>query len=144
MSAAAITSIIERLLEAGTPFRIVEGATEFAGIEKNSPVVQPAAFVVIKEEAGAENERATGGHLQRIEADVAIVLYFENVSDDVGGAAGGGLEGLKSFIRSKLAGWEPAGAAEPMEFISGELLHARDGAVWHEDVYSLITYLEVS
>lgn len=142
MSAASIAAVIASLQVSGSPFAIVEGATEFATVSSKRPTASPAAFVLVKEEAGGENERMTGGTLQRLEADLAVVIFTENVSDPIGGGSGSDLEALKDYARGQLVGLEPAGAVEPMEFISGELLAARGGGVWHEEIYSLVTYLE--
>ena len=142
MSAAAIADIIARLSASGSPFSLVEGATEFGTVSTERPLASPAAYVLTRNEAAGENERATGNVLQRVEKDIAIVIFTENLSDAAGAAAGSDLESLKDYCNARLVGFTPTDGHEPMEFISGELLAARGGGVWQEQLYALATYLE--
>lgn len=136
-----IPILIDRLDDPGTPFRVVEGAAGLAAIEKRRSRT-PAAFVMVAEEVSAANERVNGPVLQRLETDVAVVLVLENLGDPRGGGAAQDIEALKGFVRQKLIGFQPDGVAEPMEHVSGELLKVRGGAVWAEERFSAVRYLE--
>lgn len=138
---SVVADIIARLLESPTEFRIVEGVADFSAIETRKPPT-PAAFVLVPEEAASENTRATGPILQRIETDIDVIIVDENLTSARMGEAAGDLETLKAFVRSRLIGFEPTSSAEPMEFVSGKLLKARSGTVWHADTYALSTYFE--
>lgn len=138
---SVVAEIIDRLLQAPTPFALVEGAAGLAQV-KDIPPASPAAFVIETEDASAENERATGGHLQRNEADIAVVLVASNFADPRGAAAAGDVEALKAFVRSRLIGWSAPSAEEPLGHVGGKLTRARGGAVWFEDVFSATTWLE--
>ena len=134
-------SIIARLEEDGTPFAMIEGAARLADVD-DRPNATPACFVVTIEEASAENERATGPVLQRMEADIAVVIITNNLTDRNMGQAATDIEELKAWVRGKLLGFVPDGADEPMEHVSGELVKARGGTVWFEDRFGVATYLE--
>lgn len=138
-----VSEIIARLTEPGTVFKAVAGAAEFAAIEKRR-LGSPAAYVLSPEDASGENERMTGPVLQRSENDVAVVIVAENLGDVAMGRAGEDIEVLKAFVRSRLIGFEPASAAEPVTHVSGKLLKAHSGTVWFEDLFSVPTYLEQS
>lgn len=137
---SAVELIIERLLQAGTPFTGVFGAADFAAIEDDRPV-SPAAYVLTLDEASGPNERVTGPVLQRLESDIAVVIVVDNVADYRMGAASSDLQPLKSFVRSRLIGFEPDGIEGPVTHVSGKTVRATSGSVWFEDVYSAATYL---
>lgn len=126
------------------PFSIVAGAAEFASIDNALPVAFPAAYVLVEEEASAPSSRGTGPVLQRCEADVAVVIITDNVSDAVGGAAAGDIETLKSAVRAALVGFVPVGSQDgtPVEHVSGELLKAKNGTVWHRELFAAAFYIE--
>lgn len=136
-----VQMIIGRLDDPGTPFRVVGGAAGLAALEQRRTRT-PAAFVMVAEEASGANERMTGPVLQRLEADIAVVLVLENLGDPRGQAAAEDIEALKAFVRGKLIGFQPDAAVDPMEHVSGELLKVRGGAVWAEERFSCATYLE--
>ncbi|QDG74453.1 hypothetical protein [Labrenzia sp. PHM005] len=138
---SVVASIIDSLKEAGTPFKEVAGAIEFAAIEKRRRAV-PAAYVLVAEEAGSDNSRSTGGVLQELASDIAVILVTENLTDGRMSAAAGDIEVLKSWVRSKLIGFVPTGTETELIFISGKLLKAKSGTVWFEDLYGATSYLE--
>jgi hypothetical protein len=138
-----IASIIGRLKGSGTPFKEVAGAIEFAAIEKRRRAV-PAAYVLIAEEAASDNSRSTGGVLQELASDIAVILVAENLTDGRMSAAAGDIEALKGWVRTRLIGFVPAGTDAELIFISGKLLKARSGTVWFEDLYGATSYLEHS
>lgn len=136
-----VQEIIERLTsDSGSPFALVEGAASLASI-KDSPPQCPAAYVLIKEEASAENSRMNGV-LQRTELDVAVVLFADNVSDANGAGAMADIDVLKAAVRARLIGWQPASAVEAMTNVGGSLARARGGLVVWEMVLGAVTYEE--
>ncbi|WP_425417328.1 phage tail terminator protein [Oricola indica] len=138
---SVVSSVIARLKETGSPFALVEGAVDLAAVDTRPPAT-PAAYVLAAEEASAENTRATGPVLQRMEADIAVVIITDNLTDRVMGEAAGDIEDLKAWVRGKLIGFEPDGADEPMEHVSGQIVKARSGTVWFDDRFAASTYLE--
>ena len=138
-----VAQIIERLLEPDTVFASVAGAADLAAIE-DSAIARPAAFVLSVEEVTGPNERFGEGAkvLQRHEADIAVVIVMENLSDVAMGEARADIETCKRFVRTRLLGFVPDGADEPMTHVSGTILKARQASVWFEDKYTLTTCLE--
>lgn len=135
-------AIVARLGEISpATFSTVGLAADFAAIERNMPTT-PAAFVLIKSEVSAPTDRVTGLVLQVCQVDVAVVIVTENVADPLGAAASTDMTDLKRAVRKALIGWMPACAEQPIEHVSGELLKARNGVIWHEDVFSTAVYLE--
>lgn len=137
-----VSEFIERLTGISPPaFSIVGGAADFASID-SVPNATPAAYVLIEAEASAPTDRATGPVLQRLESDVAVVIVSGNVSDFLGDAASQDIEALKATVRKAFIGFKPACADDVVEHISGELLKARNGYVWHKELFGTSTLLQ--
>ncbi|MAZ84124.1 MAG: hypothetical protein CME90_11030 [Hoeflea sp.] len=138
-----VTEMIARLQAIDpSPFALIEGAVEFASIDKVPPAV-PAAYVFIKNEAAEENSRATGKVLQRAEHDIAVVIITSNVSDATGAAAFDDIEALKVKVRGALVGFVPeSSSGDPLEYVSGQILRFRSGTVWFETVFAAASYIE--
>lgn len=132
-------------LQAITPpvFAIVEGAADFSTIE-TVPTAMPAAYVLVEEEESGDNERATGPVLQRCEADIAVVIVTDNVSDVSGGAVASDIEALKAAVRAALIGFVPASTqgGDPITHVGGRLISARRGTVWHRELFAAAYYLQ--
>ncbi|MBI1246160.1 MAG: hypothetical protein GC202_14255 [Alphaproteobacteria bacterium] len=124
-------------------FKTVEGAAELAAV-KDKPKASPVAYVFVGREQSGENTRGTGGVLQRVERDISVVIVTSNLSDRLGAAAAAEIEALKTSVRASLIGWTPASMVEPLTHVNGELVEARDGFVWFEDVFSAPSYLEAT
>lgn len=137
-----IDSIINRLQESGTPFRIAGGAGDLADV-KTVPTAMPAVYVYVSHEASAPSERVND-ILQRTAVDFSIVFATQNLSKTNNAAAAGDLEALKKYVRRKLLGFVPTGATDPLEHVEGELQQALDGVVWFEDVFTGAYYQEQS
>jgi len=138
-----VSEIIARLEAIDPPaFAMVAGAIALAAV-KGVPDAVPAAFVFVKEEASAPTHRATGPVLQRVEADVAVLIVAGNVSDAQGAAVAADLEDLKDAVRAALVGFVPTlTAGEPLQHVSGQLVQFKGGYAWHEDLYSAVTHIE--
>ncbi len=135
-----IASIIARLMEPGTPFRIVGGAAELADV-KDHPTALPAAYVYEARERSEQNERINS-ILQRTACDIAVVIVTGNLSKVNNAAAAGDLTSLKNHVREKLLGFLPDGASDPLEHVEGEMQQALGGTVWFEDVFATAHYQE--
>lgn len=137
-----VAQIIARLLdEPSLGLALVEGATELAAV-KDAPAALPAAYVYLKEEAAGPNERMSGQVLQRVEADVAVLIVCGNLSDTAGGAAALDLGPLKRAIRTRLLGWCPPSADDVLTSVGGEVVRFRSGVVWWEETFAAAYYLE--
>lgn len=140
-----IASEIRDRLKAMDPaiFRLVEDAAAFASLV-GEPKTTPAAYVLVEEEQSGDNERMTGPVLQRVEADIAVVIITRNVSDAIGGAAAGDIDALKAVVRKALIGFVPTASqgGDPLIHVSGNLLKAKNGHVWHRELFGAAYYLE--
>ncbi|RWN30124.1 MAG: hypothetical protein EOR97_17275 [Mesorhizobium sp.] len=140
----SIVSELRGLLDGINPpvFRIVGGAAEFAALA-GEPKATPAAYVLVEEEQSEDNARMTGPVLQRVEADVAVIIVTRNVSDNTGAAAAEEIETLKAKVRGALMGFVPAGdGSDPITHVSGSLLKAKSGNVWQRELFAAAYYLE--
>ena len=135
-----IASIIARLKEAGTPFRIVGGAAELADVKDHPPAL-PAAYAYEARERSAETE-LINDVFQRTEVDISVVIVTGNLSKANNAAAADDLTNLKIFVRGQLLGFMPAGAENPLMHVEGELQQAVGGTVWFEDVFITAYYQE--
>jgi len=70
------------------------------------------------------------------------VIVTSNLSQVNNAAAANDVEVLKAYVRSKLLGFMPEGAADPLEHVEGELQSAIGGTVWFEDVFTTAHYQE--
>ncbi|MGX1259799.1 phage tail terminator protein [Sinorhizobium fredii] len=136
-----IRSIVEHLMEAGTPFRIAGGAGALASVTDRPPQV-PAVYVFEATENSALSERATGPVLQRSAVDIGVVIVTENLSGTDEFAAAEDIGNLKSYVRGKLIGFMANGADEPLQHVTGELQQAVAGTIWFEDVYTTVRYIK--
>lgn len=139
---STVSEIKLRLLEDGTPFTMVRGATSLAKVKDRPDAVLPVAYVLVAKEASAANDRATGKSLQRQERDVMVVIVCEDVSDADGDATADELETIKAWVRSKLIGFRPTDMKEKITHVAGEVVEAIAACVWFEDTFSAPTYLE--
>ena len=133
---STVAEIKARLLEAGTPFSYVRGATSLAQVKDRPPGVLPVAYVLAARAVSAENGRATGRIRQRQERDIMVVIVAEDLGDADGDAVQDPLEALKDYVRAQLLGWAASDMVEPITHVSGEVAQAVAGCVWFEDVWS--------
>lgn len=138
-----VGSMQQRLAAIDPPvFSVVGGAADFAAIfESGQPKAYPAVFVFVEEEQSSE-ERDTGPMLQRTEVDIAVIIVTKNLGDAAGAAASADVERLKADSRKALLGFVPGGAEDPLAHIAGNLIKARNGLVWHRDLYGTAYFLE--
>lgn len=135
-----IQSIIDRLMEPGTPFRMAGGASELAAV-KDVPPATPAVYVYVSREVSSDSERIESV-FQRTAVDIGVVMVTTNLAKANNAAATGDIEALKKFVRRQLLGFMPQGAADPLMHIEGELQQALSGTVWFEDVFATSHYQE--
>ncbi len=143
-----VASVIDRIKTMpDCPFKIVDAAAGLAEIIQKAPNSFPAAYVYVKGEAATENQRMTGRVLQRVEADIGIMLITKNLSGTKGGTASLDIESLKAAVMQRLLGFEPLVAApfvspEPLTYAEGEIARLHAGIVWFEQVFAAAYYVE--
>ncbi|WP_440410625.1 phage tail terminator protein [Neorhizobium petrolearium] len=135
-----IQSIIDRLMEPGTPFRIWGGASELAAV-KDYPPQTPAVYVYSARDL-SEPSQLVGTFRQRTATDIGVVYVTSNLSKANNAAAADDIEALKSYGRGKLVGFRPDGAIDLLQHVEGELQQALAGTVWFEDVFSTAYHLK--
>jgi hypothetical protein len=134
-----IQDLIDKLLETGTPFSIVDGANALAEVDKRPPAT-PAAYVYVAAEASGANQRMTGPVLQRSAVDIAVMIVTENLAGRIDAARD--IETLKGFVRGRFIGLVPVGeGTEPIEHVEGKIVSVKDGMVWFEDVFGTAQFL---
>ncbi|MBN9335627.1 hypothetical protein [Devosia sp.] len=131
-----------RLMEPGTPFFSVRGATSMAQVKARPEGPLPQAFVVSAEEMAGDNQRATGGVLQALERDIAVVIVVEHLGDADGADAVDPLEEIKEYVRAQLLGWQTTEMVDVITYVRGETMEAVDGCVWFAAIYSAPQYIE--
>ncbi|PKR90871.1 hypothetical protein CXZ10_05845 [Pleomorphomonas diazotrophica] len=135
-----IAEIRQRLLVAGTPFALVEGAVALAQLTDRPPQL-PASYVFMVREASEPNDRMNGPVMQRTACDIAVVIIFEQLAEPLGEPAADELETMLAWERAQLIGFGGT-TFEPLEHVSGELVQAKGGAVWWQDTYGTAYYQE--
>ncbi len=138
---STIAEIKARLLAAGTPFAVVAGATALARVKDRPTGVLPQAFVLTAKEAAAENQRATGPVLQRIERDIMVVIVAEDLGDADGDRANDQVETCSAWCKAQLVGLVPSDMREPVTYVGGEIVEARIGCAWFEQTFAAPIYL---
>ena len=130
-----IAAIQDRLQNQVPALRSIEGAIEFAALEKPPLAGKlPAAFVMAAEDRAAPNTMASMVLRQEVTRTVRVVLFARNLRDARGEAAAVQLEGLVENVRNALIGWLPPGARQPLELRTGALIGFSDQtATWAED-----------
>jgi hypothetical protein len=143
---STVSDVRDRLLEAGTPFTTVLGATALARVKEGhrpEGVTLPVCFVLMMREVTADNERATGSIFQRSERDLMCVYVVDDVSNDLGAASADLIEDvIKPWVRGKLIGFVPTDMVDPITHVGGEITEARESAVWFEDTFSAPIYIQ--
>ncbi len=140
---STIVDIIRKLEAIDPPvFRMVGGAAEFATVNA-APKTTPAAFVLTLQETAGENERDTGPVMQRVEADIGVIIVTSNLSDARGDATARDIEALKRLVRANLIGFVPSDSdGMPLEHVSGELLKSAVGHIWWQEIYAATSFIE--
>lgn len=138
---SSIAEIKARLLETGTPFTAVKGATALAAIKDRPDGALPQAFVLTAREAAGENERATGPVRQRVERDILVVIVAEDLGDADGDRANDQIEAITAWTKTKLVGFAPADMQLPITYVGGEIVETRLGCAWFEQTFAAPIYL---
>ncbi|WP_411037637.1 hypothetical protein [Shinella sp. BYT-45] len=136
-----IPSIIARLMDPGTPFRIAGGATDLATV-KDAPPQTPAVYVFAGSDRSDKDESIGRKVRQRSTVDISIIIVTSNLAGTHNAAAADDLEELKAFVRGRALGFVPAGALDPLQHVEGELQQAVGGTVWFEDVFTTTRYVK--
>jgi len=129
-----IRETITRLQTTVPALKLVDGAPAFQAAAETNPRVTPCAFVLAQKETPSPS--GTDVLIQRVAAEVGIVLVVRNLTDAKGVAATEDMESLRNAVKAQLFGWVPVEGCDPFERGPGGLLLFRDGHMWWQDIYS--------
>jgi hypothetical protein len=130
-----IAGIIARLKAEASTLRQVAGAAEATAAQKASTASLPGAFVYLERESAPPKVAASGVHLQRVTARIAVLLAVRNYRDARGGDAMQDLRAHIADVRAALIGWKPDDAITSVDFRDGRLISFDDAVVWWQESF---------
>lgn len=130
-----IAAFIARLKTEASTLRNVAGAAEATAAQKASTASLPAAYVYLERESAPAKVAASGAHLQRITARVAVLIAVRNYRDPRGGDAMQDLQSRIADVRAALIGWKPDQALTTVDFRDGRLVSFDDAIVWWQESF---------
>lgn len=86
-----------------------------------------SAFVVAMNERGSTPGTAANAFTQELVETIAIILTIRSIDNRAGDKAVDEIEGLKSAIRTAIAGWAPDGAMDVYALSRGSVLAFKPG-----------------
>jgi len=111
-------------------------------IQGRVPFTPPAAFVNVGDETYARNRYAAGGHGQRGEVEVSVLLCFPSNRAD--GEVGDEVEQGRKVVIAQLVAWQPAGAIKPLEVKRSRIRLIEAGLIWVEVTFRTAFDLNVA
>jgi hypothetical protein len=99
-------------------------------IEGRVPFSPPAAFVNVGDESYAKNRLAAGGHAQRAEVNISVLICIASARAD--GGLGDEVEQARKVVIAQLVAWQPDGATKPLEVNRWRIRLIDAGLIWGE------------
>lgn len=118
-------------------FRNIEQAVDASTILDNTQVKADGAFVVPIDDGAQSNERTTGRYSQLIRERFGVLIACRSINDPLGSNVNRRLAAMKKQVRAALAGFEPGGSYESIQFEQGSLFEFRKGGVLWIEEYSV-------
>lgn len=118
-------------------FRNIEQAVDASTILDNTQVKADGAFVVPIDDGAQSNERTTGRYSQLIRERFGVLIACRSINDPLGSNVNRRLVAMKKQVRAALAGFEPGGSYESIQFEQGSLFEFRKGGVLWIEEYSV-------
>lgn len=118
-------------------FRNIEQAVDASTILDNTQVKADGAFVVPIDDGAQSNERTTGRFSQLIRERFGVLIACRSINDPLGSNVNRRLATMKKQVRAALAGYEPGGSYESIQFEQGSLFEFRKGGVLWIEEYSV-------
>lgn len=131
----ALAPIVARVAAQCPLLVSVAGASEFAAVSERV-TIHPAAWVLPEQDSAGDNRYGAGAISQRVATAFSVVIVAGTRGDQLGGATHDVLRPLRLQVLEALLGWHPTDAAEPITYLSGELLQVSAGLVWWRDTYT--------
>jgi hypothetical protein len=121
--------------------RQVQGAAEYATVQKLANFAPPCAYVIMPREKAQPHVpgNAMPGQQQRMVQKVTVtfgvIVVVQNYRDQLGAQSQDSLNAVLGAVRGALLGWVPPGASQPISFQQGDLLEYDAGRSLWADVY---------
>lgn len=128
--------IQERLRDPEFKFANVEGAAEYAGVERIGSFRHNTLFVVVSKERNKSADKPAAMKRAIAEVTFGIISVGRNYRDTTGAAALQDVGPVIGRVRKAIMGWSPAGCLEPCRWLEGNVLdYDKTNLLWL-DVYS--------
>lgn len=132
--------IFEKLLTGGFP--AVEVAEEINAIVGRATAIADGAVILVPvRERAAPQRNATGGHLQAVSFQFAVVTLFREHGDPRGEKRALRFDGRKEQLEGLLAGWRPSEEIDCCALVSGEAMPMGNGVSLFVQIWQTTRYL---
>lgn len=120
-----------RELEYFNSVETIQGAVQ--AMNQEMPSLPPAAFVSTASENFQPNRYASGARAQMCTSQISVLCAIPGQRAD--DALNDEVEHARKLVLLRLIGWQPRGAADPMEAGSYKLRTIAGGLVWVEWIF---------
>lgn len=132
-----------RLRDPQFGFEKVEGASEYAAVERVSSFRHGTAYVVLTRERNAAGDKQHPVKSAKVEVTFGVIVVGRNYRDSTGAEALKSVQPAIGNVRKALLGWMPEGCLTPCRWIQGEVLdYDKTNLLW-ADVYSTTYVISV-
>lgn len=103
-------------------FAKVEGAAEYAAVERISSFRQNTLFVVVSKERNKSPDKSAMSKRAIAEVTFGIISVGRNYRDTTGAAALQDIGPVIGRVRKAILGWTPEGCLTPCQWLEGNVL----------------------
>lgn len=137
-----LQAVFEHLRDAGD-FVAVEIAEEINAIVGRAAAADDGTvFVVPYREKARANQRATGGHLQKIDVQFAVAVLFREHGDPRGAERVRRFDDRRHALEQLLAGWPPVETSAPCALVGAESSFLGNGVSLYVQTWETNRYIE--
>lgn len=130
--------LIETRLKTITEFKEVAGAADLSNILQGR-MSDPGCYVFQERMLASENSASTAV-IQRVSFQFAVIIVVRNVKDK-GADAADTCFALQASVMTALLNWTIDENAEPLEYVSGNVLSFDNGFLVWKDTFKTAQYL---
>lgn len=114
--------IQERLRDPQFNFAKVEGAAEYAAVERIGSFRQNTLFVVVSKERNKNSGKPAVSKRAIAEVNFGIISVGRNYRDSTGAAALQDIGPVIGRVRNAIMGWKPDECLDPCQWLEGNVL----------------------
>jgi hypothetical protein len=114
--------IIERLKNPEFGFEKVEGAAEYAGVERVGSFRQNTLFVVMTKERNKSPDKSAISKKAIADVTFGVISVGRNYRDSTGAAALNDIGPVIGRVRKAILGWTPKGCHIPCQWLESKVL----------------------